>query len=269
MQYMITRKIDASWYIDKRYSSTESICRTLYSLIEKEKREAAEKKDIEKVKVETTIRPENAITNIPVEIKILEGEETKVIAIYEKNEKFREIVKNLGYKWNGIWEKEINQTTGTAVDRAAELGNKLLNAGFPVTIANKEAREKAVAGTYEHECKRWIFCRTKGNYKGWLAVNWEGYDDNLYKAARSLPGSRWDSPSVVVNPQHFEEIEEFARLYGFRFTEKAAEAIEKAKEAFKNSQIVNPAKVVETETNEDGLKKILESSDEIIEDLKD
>jgi len=209
--------------------------------------------------------PENPISEIPAEIRVLDGE---VVAIYERNDKFREIVKYLGYEWDGVWKRTITETTGSAVDRAAELGNKLLNAGFPVKIVNNEAREKAINGTYEPECKRWIRLRTKGNYSGRLAIAWGGRDDTLYNASRRLPGSKWSKPSVVVKVCYFKEVAEFAELFDFRFTDAASCALERAKAEIEAAAIVSPIKVDEPEYR-DGLKEILNSGSDIIDDLKD
>lgn len=84
----------------------------------------------------------------------------------------------------------------------------------------------------------------------------------------SLPGSKWDNPSVVVKMQYYTEVEEFAELYGFKFTEAARKAIEDYKEALIKVEIVKPAEV-EEEPLKDGLADILNSGSDIIDDLKD
>ena len=261
MQYIIVNKTKASWYIDNRHGVS-------YSKILKEMKsvEAKREEDIPlDIDTESTVRPEKPVSEIPAEIKVLDNE---VIAVYERNDKFREIVKFLGYEWDGAWKRTITETTGSAIDRAAELGNKLLNAGFPVKTINNEAREKAVNGTYELECKRWIYIRQKGDYKGWFAITWDGMDDRLYNASRRLSGSKWSKPSVVVRVRYFNEVAEFAELFGFRFTVAASDALKKAKAEIEAAAIVYPVKVGGPEYK-DGLKEILNSGSDIIDDLKD
>ncbi|WP_042761680.1 hypothetical protein, partial [Streptococcus sobrinus] len=69
-------------------------------------------------------------------------------------------------------------------DRAAELGNKLLNKGFPICILDVEVLQNAVHSVFEKECKRWIYIR-KGTDQ--LAINWTDESEDIYKQARSLP----------------------------------------------------------------------------------
>jgi len=268
LEYYISEKTKASWWIDNRMYISIKTARDLEYLViqmlnEMKRKEAEE--PVKEVVAEATVYPEQAITNAPVEIKVADD---KVSAIYEKNEKFREIVRGLGYSWNGsVWEREITQFTGSAVERAAELGNKLLNAGFPVTILDNEARQKAIDGSYEPECKRWISRKTNGEHAGKLTISWPREDD-LYSIARKLPGAKWDKGSMIVRPEHYEEVEEFARLYGFRFSTGAIETIEEAKRRKEVAIIVQPAAPVEDE-KKDGLKEILNSSNDVLDDLKD
>jgi len=268
VEYYMTEKTKASWWIDNRMYIDVKTTRDLeYLVIQmfKEMKQKEAEEPVKEVVAEATVYPEQAITNAPVEIKVADD---KVSAIYEKNEKFREIVRGLGYSWNGsVWERGITQFTGSAVERAAELGNKLLNAGFPVTILDNEARQKAIDGSYEPECKRWISRKTNGEHAGKLTISWPREDD-LYSIARKLPGAKWDKGSMIVRPEHYEEVEEFARLYGFRFSTGAIETIEEAKRRKEVAIIVQPAAPVEDE-KKDGLKEILNSSNDVLDDLKD
>jgi len=174
-------------------------------------------------------------------------------------------VKALNFSWNGsAWERELNELTGAARDRAAELGNKLLNAGIPVMIMDEQIRNAAIKGEYEPECNRWVL-KVKGEEK--LKIKWWEKNDRLYQVARKLPGSKWDK-GVVISVSHYKEIEEFANLYSFKFTQKAQEAIETEKERIAKFERVKPAHVEEQE-QKDGLKEILNSGSDIIDDLKD
>src|SRR5690606_201637 len=99
--------------------------------IEQKLKEEAEARTQAELRAEATVYPENKITEAVVEII---AKEDKITAKFEKNDKFIDIVKSLGYKWGGSWSREISETTGSYKDRATELGNKLLNAGFPIMI---------------------------------------------------------------------------------------------------------------------------------------
>lgn len=262
--YIITKIDSAKWFIDNRNINFYEIFLQLVDEVVKTDDEIIEEKTLEEVKAEATVQPQEVKHNGVVEIKL---EKDKVVAFYEKNEDFRLLVKSLGYTWNGQWEKKISETTGTAEERAAELGNKLLNAGFAIMIIDEEVRKNAIEGVYEPECTRWIYRRGKGQYKGWLDIDWKERNDSLYRIARKLPGSKWDS-GVMVKVNYYQEIEEFARLYGFRFTKRAQEVIDEYIQAQKLVQKVEPAPSKEEE-KKDGLKEILVSEIGILPDLVD
>jgi len=216
------------------------------------------------------IQPENKQYNTIAEIKVSDD---MVTVYYPRNDEFYSIVKKqLNYTWSGSeWYKEISYKTGSAAERAAELGNRLLNTGFPIMILDPEIRRKAIKADYEPEHHRWIARRISGDYEDWFSISWTR-DNDMYHEARRLPQSRYSSPDVVVKAEYYIEIQEFAELYDFRFSPGAKELIKEARERERtiqeNTITVNPAEPKEVE-HKNGLREILESSGEILEDLKD
>lgn len=201
-----------------------------------------------------------------VEIEI---EGNQVVAKYVRDDDFRSIVKKLGYSWDsdrGSWSREIDQLNGSIIDRAAEIGSKLLNAGFSIRSKNVSLLNKAVKAEYEPEQEKWITLVEKGNYTGWLSISTP--TDKLYKSARKLPNSRWNHPGVVVKLDYYREVEDFAELNEYSISEsaKAAITVEMA-----NREIVKPKKSIVTvaPTMEEKLAEILNQGDDIINDLKD
>jgi hypothetical protein len=260
LDYVISQT-NASWFIDNRFDiDIQKLIKAGKNMIVSE---PTQETPVD-VKQEATVYPENKITNAVVEIVVTDD---CIKAQFEKNDKFREIVKSLNYKWDGVWLRKISELTGSAADRAAELGNKLLNAGFPIMIMDSEIRQNAIDGIYEPECDRWI---RRNKATGNFSIRWWEDNDKLYRVARSLPGSKWSSidKSVIIDTAHYKEVQEFANLYEFKFSQKALEAISNQIAKEENAIVVNPAKV-ETQECKDGLDDILNSSDEIIEDLKD
>lgn len=269
LNFTLNNYSKATWYIDGRYDFKE-----LFVIAAKEYKDSVDEEKIlekqieEEVLAEATVVPENQVKTGIVEINIKDSE---IMVKYVRDEDLRTIVKGLGFGWDGrikSWTRTIPGTAGTPQDRAGEIGNKILNAGFAVRILDHEARQKAVNGSFEPEHTRWIYSLIKGDYKGWLAIKWKGRDEELYKRARSLPGSRWHKPFVVVKPEFYTEVEEFAELYGFKLTAGAKKAIQEQKDIIENAAKINPVEVEEVE-QEDGLQEILNSSDEVIDDLKD
>jgi len=262
--YILEKRTAATYFIDNRYDDVYGYISREYKEALKTDEEIVEEAILLEIKWESTVFPEEKMTNAVVEITVSPD---RVTAKFEKNEEFRKVVKSLGYTWEGsAWEKKISETTGSAEDRAAELGNKLLNSGFPICILDEEIRRKAIEGDFEPECHRWIY-HQKNTEK--FAIRWQGWNDTLYKSAKSLPGARWYSGYMLVGVEHHEIVEEFAELYSFKFTEAAQKLIEQYKEKMKDVEVVTPIKVEDEQKDEDGLQEILKSEADILEDLKD
>lgn len=262
LNYILENKIEAKYYIDNRYESAGDLAIKANTEIYENSKKQAEKVESKEVIKEGTITPVEVKFDGVAEINI---NEKKISVRFEKNQIFISIVKSLGYKWNGIWEKEIKETVGSYKDRAAELGNKLLNNGFAICILDEEIRTKAINADYEVECKRWIY-PSKDNSN--LAISWNGRNEKLYNASRRLPGSKWNSPYVFVKISHYKEVEEFAEMYGFKFTQKAINLIKDYKIQLENIEVVDVVKF-ENKPLKDGLNDILSSSREVLDDLKE
>lgn len=248
----------ASYWIDNRMNELYDIFEKIASKININELEVAIEEEIIS---ETTVAPDNPKHNGIVEFIVTEN---KINLKYEKNETFISVVKDLGYRWNnGYWTRTLKETTGNYIDRAAEIGNKLLNEGFSISIQDEDIRNKAINGYFEKECTRWIY-RRLGETK--LAITWKGMNDTLYKVSKKLPGARWQQSSMLVDVAHYSLVEEFAEMYGFQFTKLAVELIERYKEDIKKVRRVNPIKVKE-KAYKNGLEDILNSSREVITDL--
>ncbi len=231
----IRNKTEARWWIDNRGMNMPHELRHLLENAAKE----VEKKKIQPViaeaKIEATVRPENPKTETVAEIRVLD--EALEISFPERRDDFREVVRGMGFKWeSSCWRRKLTAKNGTPQDRAAETGHRLLAAGFPIRIYDESIREKAISGDYELECTRWVQLRTGEKYNGWLAINWDRADD-FYKAAKRIAGARWSSPSMVVPPENFEEVLDFAQMYGFKVSQAAQEAIDAARMARENTLV--------------------------------
>ena len=177
-------------------------------------------------------------------------------------------MKKLRYRWNGtVWYHDINEFTGSAIDREAELGNELLNAGFCVEFATEEGRNKALEGVYKEENIRWIKWNPQEEK---LAIRWERNNDKLYRAAKKLPGAKYRSGAILVSPEFFNEVLDFAQIYQFEFSKAAKDEIDIAKGKMESIPTVNAAKHKEKrlDDSDEKLKSMLLKNG-IIEDLVD
>jgi hypothetical protein len=262
----IKQRVSASWWIDNR-QVFYNVDRTGDLLLEEAKRAKLEESAppaeiVEQAKAEATVYPEKRVTDLVVEISVSDNEVSAYLP--ERSDVFREIVKGLGYDWgSGRWRKPIKVTNGPASDRAAELGNKLLVAGFPVRIYDPEIRQKAVSGEYEPECKRWVFVTNEKHKRpGCLAIWWSRQEGDFYGTAKRIAGAAWDRPYVIVPPENYEEVLDFAQMYGFQVSEAAKKAIETAK-AMKARALVPNTPSKPKEVIPSGKPPVLEVPDEV------
>jgi hypothetical protein len=218
---------------------------------------------VEEAKQEETVTVEPEEKKKEGVVKLTVDKNT-VRAIYPKDDDFRKVVKRKGFTWNGSsWWIEITEFTGNADDRIAELGNKLLNNGFTVQFPSEEIKEKAVSGDFAPLNDKWIKWSEKRQK---LAVEWPGYNDEMYQMAKKLPDARWHG-RMTVPIEYYKEVMDFADMNGFSISKKATAKIEeyKAKEA--GFEKVSAVTVKDPE-EVDKLKQILEKSG-AIEDLID
>lgn len=181
----------------------------------------------------------------------------RVIAAYEKDEDFRQVVKFMDFVWKDAWTCKPGEMNGTAEDIAAELGSRLLNKGFAVRFDTHEIMDRAVSGDYTPMCRRWIKSAPEG-----FGIVW-GREDDLYYTARKLPGARYEFGTVTVPERSWAAVMDFASRYGFRITAKAQEKLDRLSGS---AQAVAPAAVRKPEYNE---TNVLESSREVLADLRD
>lgn len=232
----------ASWWIDNRFAETK---RALVGLVDEEmkaiKTEQAQppKEVVADAKAEATVRPESPKTETVAEIRVTES--VVEVIFPEKRDDFRELVKEKLHmsRSGSSWKREIKMKNGTPADRAAEAGHRLLAAGFSIRIYDSRLREKAVSGDYEQECTRWVTKFTSGKHEGCFYISWDKNERNWYDLAKKIAGSRYDKPGIAVPPESFEEVLDFAKLYVFKLSEGAQEAVEAARLVKEKALVVN------------------------------
>lgn len=225
---IINAEIDARFWIDNRtrIKSTDFV---------KKYKIKREEKEVEKRMISAdTVKPFEISHDGVVEIV---ERDDRICLCYEKDYDFINIVKELRYRWDGtMWSRSLSETVGSFGDRAAEVGNKLLKNGFCICIHDEDITSKAITGDYEPEHTRWVRLRKNSSL---LAIRWEGMNEELYMAAREIKGSRYDSPSVVVDVSHYKSVIEFAKKNDFKFTKAAQDKIDDYKRQLAEVDTVN------------------------------
>ena len=178
--------------------------------------------------------------------------------------------KDAGCRWDGeCWKHYVPKYAGTPEDSAAAVANKLLSMGYVVRVPDAEIRRKAAAADFVEEATRTISLCMSGEWEGWLSIRWRGRDNNLYRAAREIKGSRYsgEQRGVMVKPQYGDLIEDFADLFGFVLSPGAEAAIAEWRESLTPTGIKKKQKE-KAESAKDKLAQKLESQG-VISDLID
>jgi hypothetical protein len=165
-----------------------------------------------------TVRPSSAKTETVAYLSITN--KTLTVTFAEKREDFKAAIKGLDYHWEGVyrqWQRTPHKRAGTLADRLAETGRVLLAAGFVVAFPDETIAKAAVEGAYAPEVTRWIL-----THKGEFRVYW-GRGEDWYNKAMRMTGAHYDHDiiAVLVRPEHYEEVLDFAQIHGFGVSEKA------------------------------------------------
>ena len=226
------------------------------------------KKEMEKQEVEDRIaedtelvKPQQQKTDVIATIK---SDDNTVKVVADKDENIINFVKAIGYKWrDGRWKLKITEKTGDIEDRIIETGNQLLSAGVPVKM-DKTLIQRAINGDYTPRSQKWITSDGKYVYVSWA----KGLD--YYKEAKALPGAVWEyGEGMKVKPEYYEDIREFADLYKFTITPKAADLLQVAEQRINDVRTVNPVKREQPVDEKPDLKNIMKSSRDVLDDLRD
>ena len=258
-QKWILTKDEARFWIDNRSCTYDG--RVLWEQLRDAFRAEYIPEDIrQEIEKETAqpviVEPVNKTSSVVCEVSATENEVT-VKSL--KDQGVIDIVKASGYKWNGsVWHRSIDIISGSSEDRLVEIGNRLLVAGYPVK-ADPAYHDRIISGDYEPESKRWII---RESDKIRILT---GKNEDLEKKARKIYGAS-KYGKIIVPSSAWEEIMDFARIHDFKISPGAKEAMD----AYKASVVtVSPTKGAEAEYHEENTRNILESSRDVLDDLRE
>lgn len=262
--YIAANKVQSSWWIDTRH---QDVAVTVQTVVEKELPFDVSDSEAQGATIEATLTPENPSHGGIAEITVSED---IISAKYPKDDDFRAVVKSLKFKWDhdhSRWTREINQFSGSAEDRAAELVNHLLRGGFAVLCWDEKVRRKAIDASYALECDRWVSRIVSGDYKDWFSISIPDRNQALFDEARRINGSRIHRSNVIAPAARHTEVFDFAECNGYCISEGAKALVNEFVAMQVNA--VKPAACQKAAPTSNRLGEILASSDEIIADLVD
>lgn len=179
------------------------------------------------------LRPENPLSESIARVSFADGR----LRVYypERREMFKKVVRRLRFGWEApYWSRQIDNESDCPV-RAAELTRDLLAAGFCVKVLDDIA-QVAISGDFDEEPRRTIGTNSK-KYPGWFSL-WWAREEDCYRVAMKLPGARWDGTFVVVPPENYEAVVDYASIYEFKMNEKALDAVTAAEREREDAIVV-------------------------------
>lgn len=266
-KYFLETETSAALYINNlRFVDTGDMYKILKNLQVK----TVEEKELEEeIKDESTIIPENFNNKSTYVVEQVGVDKIKVSA-GEKNEDVRLYLRSKGFRWeDNAWYKTIETKyyKDNIIDRIAQVANKLLSLGWAISVIDDIAREKAISGNFTKEFFRFIIKYKDNSVK----LTWKNKNNKLYNASRELPKSKWNSDNevygTVVNIAYYRELLDFAELYNFKITDEVMKMIEAYKEKINKVTVVKEIK--EEKTGEEKLKDMLNTSNDVLDDLKE
>jgi hypothetical protein len=207
------------------------------------------------------VRPANPKTETVAHVRIYAGALAVIFA--EKRKDFKATVKGLGYHWDWTynhWIRKPHQHAGTLEDRLAETGRVLLAAGFVVDFPDETIAKAAVEGGYTPEVTRWIL-----THDGAFRIRWYRGED-WYDKAKRLTGARYNKEihAVLVPPEHYEEVLDFAWIHGFGISEEAQQLADEAAQKKASAWVVDLNALATPDDNT--TRPILQPQEEGIDD---
>lgn len=271
----IEGETSASWWIDHRsYQDFKSIASLIFERADKLGYKAVQDEEYAKraeADREITITPTDQ-TKGTVDIKLRDDEHSFSATYSEKDESFADICREHRMsKEYTAWTHVVSTLEGTLEDRAAELANHLLRAGYAVKCKNEKVREMAVNATFTPVHTRWI--------------KRDGSDDDLcvevgtkeqLESLGKVPGVRCivyrrtgahHYGKAIIPLARYEEALDFASAYDYRLTPVAQQMVDEAIRRKQSAMTVaTPKKRTQVQKQ---VESILDAPADVLPDLED
>jgi hypothetical protein len=169
---------------------------------------------------------------------VVTGDRLVSLIYPEKREDFRLLVKGFRYQWTTCWQRKF---TGKAdiTDRAAEISNEILLLGIPVQIDSEQIRNRLLSSSFVPEHFKRVMGYIADPYNGWFTFEYPKGED-WYSEIMKITAAKYTDGLIVVPPEQFAEVEDFAEINDFELTEKALSIAASARSVAENAIIFQP-----------------------------
>lgn len=188
----------------------------------------------------TIIRPKDVAN--PTICRVAISGQTIPLLYPEKREDFRLLVKRYRYQWTSCWQRRF-EAKADVIDRAAEISNEILLLGLPVQIDSEAVRDRLLSSSFIPESFKRVMGYVADPYKDWFTFEYPKGEDR-YSEIVKLTAAKYTDGLIVVPPEQFAEVEDFAEINGFEMTERALQIAAKAREIAESAIIFEPRRKI-------------------------
>lgn len=212
-------------------------------------------------KTPTIIRPKKIVSSTVCRVSVVDR---TISLIYpEKLEEFRVLVKKHKYQWASCWRRKFREKVDV-VDRAAEISNEILLLGLPVQIDSEIIRDRLLSNSFKPESFKQVMGYIPDPYKDWFTFEYPNHE-GWYNEVMKITAAKYTDGLIVVPPEQFAEVEDFAEINDFELTEKVLSIIATARSITESAIIFEPRRKVRKSKK----KELNADSDTIPSHLRD
>ncbi|GHV36363.1 hypothetical protein FACS1894187_10840 [Synergistales bacterium] len=235
--------------------------------------DVAEREYMADTEAERTIRPESPKTEAILEISETVAPDGTTVRVVtpERDENFNPTVRHMGYKWvDGAWQQKYAVGFELLDDRIIHIAVTALSLDYVVSVPRPELVERVKNRDYKSFNTKVVKHHIKTNK---FAIRWTREDGDFYNSAKRIGKAVWDKDAgaVLVAPEMFAEVLDFAERFGFEVSSGALGLVEQAKASKEAALVVDvkPVKKAKAKPLGDKPEKLAPVEADIAPELRD
>lgn len=138
----------------------------------------------------------------------------------------------------GGYVRKVDECAAPMMDRAVQMGVKLLCQGFGVCVQEQALYERILCSEYEPEHLHWV---RAAEAVDWLRLTYP-YNVELHGYLLQM-GGRWTGKQMLLPVTASDRLRDIVRLYGFRMTVEAQRRLALWEEACRSATIYKPRRL--------------------------
>ncbi len=227
----------AKWWIDRKDARVSELLADQYRITSPGAEEDTERiwNGVAYLRPDREVEKTDTIAHI--QLRIGDVRHKIEIRFAEDCKEFSNIMDDLGFRMDDYWDENLtwgrtlSVVNGNPIDITAEVGYRLLEAGFTVRIDDPGIRAKVLSGNYTPEITGSIRATKAGEFSihrgagAGRKLQWNK-NNGVYKDIMELPGAIDNKQSIIVPAKAAKELAAFVHKHrNFEISEGAKQLI--------------------------------------------